>query len=472
MDIDAPVGVWDDDNWEILLAAIAKERVIPIVGRALSIVEVDGRSVTVDRYVAERLADKLALRQDLPAEPTLNDVVSGHVRRLGRRDEVLYAKIDGILREAAFAVPKPLLQLAEIAHFKLFVTTAFDPLLKRALDQVRFGGADRVSTIGYVPNELPECDIKVSRRRREEPVVYHLLGKSSLFPEYVISDEDLLEYVCALQSDRCPVNLFDELKSSYLLILGENNFSDWLTRLFLRIVKRRRLSDPREPSHAIEVLADDTMHADASLVRFLQNFSPPTKVFSAKAPLTPSAQDFVSELWRRWKDRSAGEPISPAQADVADSAAAPRDSMPAGAIFISYASEDLEPVKKLRAGLVARGLTVWFDKDRLEGGDTYDDKIRRNINRCGLFIAVLSRHADSRVRDAYFRREWGWALERDTRHADSVRFIVPIIIDGTSERDFNNLPARFHDLHMMKLRDGDVTPEFAELLRSSLSGGP
>ena len=39
--------------------------------------------------------------------------------------------------------------------------------------------------------------------------------------------------------------------------------------------------------------------------------------------------------------------------------------MPAGAIFISYAREDLAAVQELKARLDAAGLNVWFDFDQL-----------------------------------------------------------------------------------------------------------
>ena len=69
----------------------------------------------------------------------------------------------------------------------------------------------------------------------------------------MISDEDMLEFVCALQSEHLtPEKLFYELEHSHLLIIG-SSFSNWLARLFLRMAKRRRLSDPRDVG---EVLAD------------------------------------------------------------------------------------------------------------------------------------------------------------------------------------------------------------------------
>jgi hypothetical protein len=52
-------------------------------------------------------------------------------------------------------------------------------------------------------------------------VVFHLFGKTSSSPDFVICDEDMLEFVHALQDkQRQPDRLFDELRSKHLLILG------------------------------------------------------------------------------------------------------------------------------------------------------------------------------------------------------------------------------------------------------------
>ena len=59
--------------------------------------------------------------------------------------------------------------------------------------------------------------------------------------------------------------------------------------------------------------------------------------------------------------------------------------MPNDAIFISYASEDIEAVRRLKTALDAAGLAVWFDKDHLMAGSDWEDEIERNIQRSGTF---------------------------------------------------------------------------------------
>ena len=62
----------------------------------------------------------------------------------------------------------------------------------------------------------------------------------SASPDYVITEEDTLEFFTSMQAEsKRPNVLLDELKSSHLLLIG-NTFPDWLTRFFIRIAKSGR----------------------------------------------------------------------------------------------------------------------------------------------------------------------------------------------------------------------------------------
>src|SRR5262249_60938635 len=126
----------------------------------------------------------------------------------------------------------------------------------------------------YAPNRV--TDLPAERDHLQRPVVYHLFGKLSASPTYVISDEDLLEFICALQSEHlAPERLFHELEHNHLLFIG-SNFSNWLARLFLRMAKRQRLSDPRDVG---EIMADDHTSTDERLMSFLQQGSLRTRAY-------------------------------------------------------------------------------------------------------------------------------------------------------------------------------------------------
>jgi hypothetical protein len=447
---EAAPELWKDNIWDRLLDSLDERSVIPIVGPDLLQLELDGTTVLLDQYVARRLALTSKLpADDLPAERSLNYVVCQLLRlrkdRYGICDDIFQ-----IMKEANFKPSRPLRQLAEITDFNLFVSTTFDSLLEKAINEVRFGNAAGTLSIAYSPKRVD--DLPSGKEKLPRPTVYSLMGKLSATGSYVISDEDLLEYVCDLQSpSRRPERLFDELKKNHLLILGAD-FPDWLARIFLRTAKGGRLSATRD---FVEILADRKTHRDPTLVSFLLHFSSHTRVFRAGG-----AVEFVDELWRRWCER---HPQSPSPAE-----STPQRDMPRNAVFISYAREDLPAVEELKAGLEAAGLQVWFDNDRLKPGDSFNPQIEQYISRgCGCFVAVISRNTERR-HEGFFRREWNLAVERDKGIHFTRKFIVPVVVDDTAEPAA--VPPRFAQLNYTWLPGGKVTPGFAKELREIVSG--
>jgi hypothetical protein len=510
---EATPELWKDNIWDRLLDSLDDRCVIPIVGPDLLHVEIDGVPTRLDLYVARRLALAYQLPGDnLPAERPLNHVVC----KLFRQGKDRYSICDDIfqiMKEADLRAPPVLRQLAEISAFNLFVTTTFDSLLEKAISEVRFNNTPETLSISYSPKRVD--DLPSSKEKLTRPTVYYLFGKLSATGSYVISDEELLEYVCDLQSEaRRPERLFDELKKNHLLILGED-FSDWLARIFLRTARGGRLSATRD---YIEILADSNTRRDPNLVSFLIHFSRHTRVFRAGG-----AVEFVEELWKRWRERQPQ--ASSGSEDL------PRRDMPTNGIFISYAREDLPAVQELKAGLEAAGLPVWFDSDRLKPGDNFNPQIEQYISKgCSCFLAVISRNTErrhearedlpavqelkagleaaglpvwfdsdrlkpgdnfnpqieqyiskgcscflavisrntERRHEGYFRREWNVALERDKGIYFERKFIVPVVVDDTVEP--SAVPPRFAQLNYTWLPRGKVTPMFARELREIVSG--
>src|SRR5499427_11016557 len=96
-------------------------------------------------------------------------------------------------------------------------------------------------------------------------------------------------------------------------------------------------------------------------------------------------------------------------------------SVPTGAVFVSYASQDAGAAQRICDGLRAAGIEVWFDQSELRGGEAWDRQIRKQIHDCALFIPVISVHSDAR-QEGYFRREWRLAVERAGDMAEDTPF--------------------------------------------------
>ncbi|HEV7515691.1 MAG TPA: toll/interleukin-1 receptor domain-containing protein [Thermoanaerobaculia bacterium] len=436
----------DKPFWDDLLDYIEERAVIPIVGSELVTVQDHGSEVRLERWLAEQLVADLGLPiTELAQDFELSDIVALYSRQGGEPDD-LRPWIHRRMREAALPPPKPLLELSGILDFDLFVTLTFDSLLAGALSAVRT--EQPAESIVYSPNDVR--DLPRPKKDLRQSVVFHLLGQASATRGYAICDADLLELQYGLQDrQRRPEILFDALRSHHLLILG-CSFGDWLARFFLRTLRDLPLSQKRGFR---EILIDHPM-ADG-LVLFLKSFSSETHMIRM-----PAAQ-FVSELARRWHDRQLQRGTRRTQEE-----SRAENPIPTGAIFLSYAKEDLDVVGRLAQGLRAAGLEVWFDRRDLQPGEAWDSVIRREIGRCSLFLPVISRHAlsEENRRGRYFWREWNTADDLVRGNAPNEVFIMPVVIDHTSV-DPAFVPDSFWKAHRTSLPDGHVPPEFADRLK-------
>jgi TolB-like protein len=139
------------------------------------------------------------------------------------------------------------------------------------------------------------------------------------------------------------------------------------------------------------------------------------------------------------------------------------------AVFLSYASQDGEAARHICDALRAVGVEVWFDQSELRGGDAWDASIRRKIKECALFVPVISANTQSRE-EGYFRREWNLAVARTLDMAEGRTFLLPIIIDGTSDSQAV-VPEKFREVQWTHLPAGANTGAFADHVRQLLSPG-
>jgi len=142
-------------------------------------------------------------------------------------------------------------------------------------------------------------------------------------------------------------------------------------------------------------------------------------------------------------------------------------SIPTGAVFLSYASQDAEAARKICEALRATGIEVWFDQSELRGGDVWDQTIRKQIKACALFIPVISRHTHER-REGYFRLEWKLAVDRSNLISATQAFLLPVVIDDTREDD-EEVPEKIRDIHWTRLPAGETPPAFVERVQRLLS---
>ena len=438
-----PIVSDDSKQWSKLLQSIAKGVVIPIVGRDLLQIEIEGKSQLLYEYLAQRLARELEVDDCDPCS-SIDQVVAAYLNasRRNSRDDVnvkTFEILAEIQREVP--VPEPLRKLATIEPLRLFVSTTVDSFLAKAL------GAPADHVFAYAPNSAL-CDIPRDYARSPHRVVFHLFGKISGIPDSALIDEETLEFIWKLHEESMSgrlANLFDELRTKRLLLIG-NAHPDWLARFFVRLSRRDRLYSGNETR---EFVADGAVVADVHLRDFLENFSPQTKSFGVANPI-----EFVDQLAEKWEAFSE----KPTGTEVHASVVPGKPP----AVFVSYASQDVESVERLQSSLGSAGLDVWFDKGRLGSGDPWWPVIEQNIATCDVFVPVISSNTNKRD-EGIFIREWNRALER-LRDMDraTARLIHPVIIDETPENSVSF--SGFRDFHYTRAQGGEAKPEFIKTL--------
>ena len=140
---------------------------------------------------------------------------------------------------------------------------------------------------------------------------------------------------------------------------------------------------------------------------------------------------------------------------------------PSKAVFLSYASEDAEAALNICTALRTSGIEVWFDQSELRGGDTWDQKIRREIRDCALFVPIISANTQART-EGYFRLEWRLADQRTHLMGKSRAFLVPVCIDDTRDADAD-IPDSFGAVQWTRIIRGETPHGFVERISRLLT---
>lgn len=154
--------------WNQLLDLIAAGNVVPVVGEELLQVPTESGMTALYPELARRFAQTCDITMDDALKGNLSATVRRHT---DFRDNPygVYQDLTAEYEEWKPPIPEPLRALARIRHLNLFVSTTFDDLLERALNDERFGGAQRTGVIAYSP--------KKSRKTRELPISWPVVAR-------------------------------------------------------------------------------------------------------------------------------------------------------------------------------------------------------------------------------------------------------------------------------------------------------
>jgi hypothetical protein len=92
--------------------------------------------------------------------------------------------------------------------------------------------------------------------------------------------------------------------------------------------------------------------------------------------------------------------------------------------FISHSSKDKKFVRQLAADLVANGIKVWLDEQRIRVGDSIPEKIAQGVAESDFFLVVVSVNSAG---SAWVQKELNGALVREIERRQVV--VMPVKID-------------------------------------------
>lgn len=126
-------------------------------------------------------------------------------------------------------------------------------------------------------------------------------------------------------------------------------------------------------------------------------------------------------------------------------------------IFISYAREDNELVRKLYYDLFRSGITPWFDEECLLPGMNWKAETKKAIRTCRYFLAVLSSSSVNKM--GFVQSELKYALDVLDKFPESSIFIIPIRLNECQPSQ-----ERLSDLHWV-----DMFPDWQKGIEKILS---
>ena len=431
----------DNRTWRSLLRDIHAGQVLPVIGPELVTVPLpDGQQVTLCSYLANELAERLGIDLDPSLPPTLNAVACSWLLS-GQSSLGLYDELRELMDNLKAPPPQALLELASITDFGLYISSTFDPLLGLALQQMRPGFLLKGNSMDFHPSNPRDLPHPLPN-----PFLYHILGTHNTYPDFVVWEEDYIEYVFGLLRSQDNMRiLFGQLYNRDLLLIGLP-FNDWIVRLFLRVAKNKRFSVPRDHGRQ-DYVADEPASISAPTIFFFEQQVGSTRII----PGDP--RGFTNELARQWRERYAAT----SHVDIFERMS---DEIPRGAVFISYSRDDQAAATELAIGLMAAQVPVWMDRGRLSAGENYERSLQHAVkNDASFFISLISQATELRP-DRYVHQERAWAAQR---HVDGYVFYIPVLIE--------NLPIVeqeqpvFCKIHREMLPGGRITPAFAQRLQ-------
>lgn len=306
-------------------------------------------------------------------------------------------------------VETTLVDLLQTKCFRVVLTTTIDPFIELTMIKIWGEGGFDVVDISNVKENFKFRNCEEFDEVR--PVLCYVFGKvdpdkQSAMNSFVLSENDAMEKISKWFENNNDNKFLKFIRGFRLLSIG-NQFDDWMFRFFWFLL-RGKVNSEADGQVAVEIKEDKalTKYMKLENVELFQD----ARSFMQKANIKIKDALDISNNYRR-----------------------------GDAVFISYAHEDKYIAIPLFERLSKEGIGVWIDEQGLEPGDKYERILIEKINRCRVFMPILSssirRQIDSKeLINRWYYKEWQHAqkryldLKKIAKEDNSGFTIIPFVV--------------------------------------------
>ena len=311
-----------------------------------------------------------------------------------------------------------LLQLLKTRCFRIVITTAIDPFLELAMEEV--WGTDGFDVIQIENAKKAFKLINYDEFNVCRPMLCYMFGKidtETSFEEnsFVLSENNAIEKI-AKWFDSVDKNGFLKYLRNYSLLSVGPQFGDWMFRFFWYLLRGELGNNSGNQQVAVEV-----KNEESNLIEYLKMEN--VKVFL-------DAREFMA---------TAIEQIDRALPSLR----VPRKDQ---GVFISYSHRDRYIAMPLFEKLQSENIPVWIDDEELDDGDEFKDRITKAINTCTLFLPILSTTTREQISENtiidqwYYKNEWCLIEERYNNETKQQEEIMKLDKSRQQKPSFKTIP--------------------------------
>lgn len=396
--------IFDEGDWNRLHETIKRGGCILLLGPGVAVDPNESDRTPLTTLLARSLAEELGQNPRIVNTDDLAHVCQVYKddRDRGRDRVALELAVSSFYEKQYDGKTTALHRALARLPIRLCINTTPDFFMERA-----FREEGKEPRVEYYHYQEGRKKISLSEPDAQHPLVFDLCGNRRDKSSLVLTESDLLDFLVSVISKKPPLppfisSRFSDPKASFLFM--GFGFRNWHLRILLRILKAE--GDRSVGSLALEEPASfdfQDLEQRKAVFYFKQEHRISVKHYSC--------EDFIKGLIPY--QAAPNEPN--------------RKSLPIGApvAFLSYVHEDQARVQELKDQLEIEGVKSWIDTQNLRGGDEWDQKIAKVLEKVNYVVVVQSASLDVRIQ-SYVHKEVKIALGRQEQTKPGYRFIIPI----------------------------------------------